>query len=295
MDSAKSPALLPLVALDPPDILTFTLVRDTSPKTILKVTNTSNAKVAFKIKTTQPTWYYVRPNQQIIDANKTEEVTIVLVDTECNKFLDQVSEDKADMQLDKHRFLVQSKIIDDSTFEKISALPHNLRSDEYTKIWDGGKDDRKNQKLKVELIVPPNQGDGSTSNGASNSVSEAMENVRKRLPKVDSTASASKLSQNAPPEAIFSELQNLRKKYDAVVEYTVHLTAERDFHFSQLEELKRELTREKTRKKGTETTKGGKLNEKSVDKKGTQQGFSLFVLILFALLSFLCGRYFQSK
>jgi hypothetical protein len=30
------------------------------------------------------------------------------------------------------------------------------------------------------------------------------------------------------PESIFGELQNLRKKYDAVVEYTVNLTAERD-------------------------------------------------------------------
>ncbi|RYH09147.1 hypothetical protein EON65_40345 [archaeon] len=50
---------------------------------VLKVTNVSSNKVAFKVKTTQPTWYFVRPNQQILDAGKTEEVNIILVDAEC--------------------------------------------------------------------------------------------------------------------------------------------------------------------------------------------------------------------
>jgi len=50
---------------------------------VLRITNTSGEKVAFKVKTTQPTWYYVRPNQQIVDIGQTEEVTIVMVDTEC--------------------------------------------------------------------------------------------------------------------------------------------------------------------------------------------------------------------
>lgn len=50
---------------------------------ILKVTNVSPHKVVFKVKTTQPTWYYVRPNQQILDAGSSEDVNILLVDTEC--------------------------------------------------------------------------------------------------------------------------------------------------------------------------------------------------------------------
>ena len=50
---------------------------------ILKVTNVSLEKVAFKVKTTQPSWYYVRPNQQIVDVNKTEEVIISMLESEC--------------------------------------------------------------------------------------------------------------------------------------------------------------------------------------------------------------------
>jgi Skp family chaperone for outer membrane proteins len=74
----------------------------------------------------------------------------------------------------------------------------------------------------------------------------------------------------ANPDSIFSELQALRKKYDAVVEYTVHLTAERDAIVSQLESAQRELNREKTKKKsdGSSVMSG---KDKSSDKKGTEK------------------------
>ena len=48
------------------------------------MTNTSDSKVVFKVKTTLPTWYYVRPNQQVVDVGATEEVAIVLIDSECS-------------------------------------------------------------------------------------------------------------------------------------------------------------------------------------------------------------------
>ena len=72
-----------LVTLSPPETLIFQLEKDVSPRAVLKVTNTSQNKVVFKVKTTQPSWYYVRPNQQVVDVGKTEEVAIVLVDAEC--------------------------------------------------------------------------------------------------------------------------------------------------------------------------------------------------------------------
>jgi hypothetical protein len=50
---------------------------------VLKITNSSSAAVAFKVKTTQPTWYYVRPNQAVLAAGAAELVTVVLVETEC--------------------------------------------------------------------------------------------------------------------------------------------------------------------------------------------------------------------
>lgn len=52
----------------------------------------------------------------------------------------------------------------------------------------------------------------------------------------------------ATPEVVTSEL-HLRKKYDAVVEYTVHLTAERDTLINELERVQTELKEEKSKRK----------------------------------------------
>jgi hypothetical protein len=48
----------------------------------LRIINTSKFKIAFKVKTTQPSWYYVRPNQQVLDPGQIENVVIVLVEAE---------------------------------------------------------------------------------------------------------------------------------------------------------------------------------------------------------------------
>lgn len=85
---------------------------------------------------------------------------------------------------------------------------------------------------------------------------------------------------NNSSDAIFSELQTLRKKYDAVVEYTVQLTAERDTIVSQLEDAKR------SKKTPLSPRKGDRIVEKKV-----VQGFSLLSLIVVALLSFVAGKY----
>lgn len=62
-------------------------------------------------------------------------------------------------------------------------------------------------------------------------------------------------------ETLFSDLQALRKKYDAVVEYTVHLTAERDTILNQLEDLKSESL--KGKKKGF-MGRGDERSEKKI-------------------------------
>lgn len=53
------------------------------PLKVLTITNTSTERIVFKVKTTQPTWYFVRPNQQLLDVGESEEVNVLLVDTEC--------------------------------------------------------------------------------------------------------------------------------------------------------------------------------------------------------------------
>lgn len=158
------------------------------------------------------------------------------------------------------------------------------------------KDDKKNRKLKVEFNIPdPSAAQGARHAPATPSMSENVEAVRSRLAQVDTNGS-SRATDEMPgsPEAIFAELQSLRKKYDAVVEYTVHLTAERDYHFTQLEDLRREFSREKARKKAGGDAANSKSKESKSSEKVVQQGFSFIVVILVAIISFLVARYMHA-
>lgn len=94
----------------------------------------------------------------------------------------------------------------------------------------------------------------------------------------------------------------MRKKYDAVVEYTVHLTAERDYHFTQLEELKKQVQNEKMKKsKQNVSTNGQNMGSDSMTRMQgehsgkreviVQQGFSFIVVIIVAVISFLIAKY----
>eukprot|EP01031_Cornospumella_fuschlensis_P027455 gene27455-33158_t len=265
----------PLVSLQPPATLVLKLERGIQAKTVLKVTNVSSSKVAFKVKTTQPTWYFVRPNQQILDAGKTEEVSIILVDAECNRYLDQLALNQEE-KTDKHRFLVQSKVIDEDLYARLLSLDATARSDELNKVWDGPRDDRRSVKLKVEFRYSEHLSAPSPRSPVNSTGSDTL---RSTLSREDNLANT--------PEVMLAELQNMRKKYDAVVEYTVHLTAERDAIVAQLENLQRELNKEKGKKKLE-----GSLGREKSEKKVVEKGFSLFVVLLVAFVAFLVAKYF---
>lgn len=305
-----------LVAVFPSESLVFKLERNVASRVILKVSNISKNKVLFKVKTTQPSWYYVRPNQQILEIGQSEDVAIVLVDTESNRFLDQLLDDKPE-KLDKHRFLVQSRALTDDEFIHIKNSNPTQRTEEFTKIWEiSQKDEKKNIKLKVEFQYPSADklSSGSMSQqqvipevlpvetkGGSTNISENVENVRSKYAKISSS-----IPDNNPgnigggADSVRNEFEGLRKKYDAVVDYTVHLTAERDTIIAQLEECQRELSRELAMKKrgggvssegiatGSSVKHADKLDK---DKRITHQGFSVMVLIVVAFLSFILGKY----
>lgn len=177
-------------------------------------------------------------------------------------------------KLEKHRFLVQSKIIENAEFARLSELHPQQRAEEFTKIWDGPKDDRKNIKLKVDFKFPEATASTASSAPAPSTivlggVASESNDLRARLSaEANASAPASRTTReettgsSSPfvthsPDILFTELQSLRKKYDAVVEYTVHLTAERDAVVQQLETSQRELLKEKSKKKSGESGAAG--------------------------------------
>lgn len=286
-----------LVNISPTDVLTFELARDTAPKTVLRVSNTSNSKIAFKVKTTEPTWYYVRPNQHVLDIGEHEDVVIVLVEAECNRFIEQGDGNKA---IANHRFLVQSRPIDDTSFTAIVQGSQAQKATEFTTFWGSApKENRKNHKLKVEYSFPnahnplPTVHEGAELESP---IAANVDSIRDKLMNDETMGAAPMAHEGAAgsPEALLAELQSLRKKYDAIVEYTVHLTAERDYHFSQSEEKRNaeEKLREKSKKKSADNVPKLKSGDKLMDKKtNSVGGISPMIVIVVAFLFFFLGRW----
>ena len=218
-----------------------------------------------------------------------------------------MTEEERAESLDKHRFLVQSRAITDQLYNKILNLPPNGRADEFQKLWENAsKTEKRNQKLKVEFNLIDAVSEDSQMVPPTPTIAENVEMVRNRISNLENSSDGKHVHHpidlNGNPDAIISELQSLRKKYDAVVEYTVHLTAERDYHFSQLEEVRREYAREKSRRKsgsdGSSNNNSGSMKQRGAEKGSAggekaevQQGFTLLTMIIMAVLVFVLARY----
>jgi vesicle-associated membrane protein-associated protein A len=75
--------------------------------------------LAFKIKTTKPKRYIVKPNQGIIPANSSESISIIVVETERQILMDEwVSSGIADTT---NKFLVQCVPVDASFVEIVQG------------------------------------------------------------------------------------------------------------------------------------------------------------------------------
>lgn len=102
----------------------------------MKLTNPSDRKVLFKIKTTAPKKYCVRPNSGLLEANSNIEIAICL-----QPFIFDPAEKN------KHKFMVQTVFAPDNET--------NLEQ-----LWkDIGADQMMDSKLKCVFELPPDQND----------------------------------------------------------------------------------------------------------------------------------------
>eukprot|EP00980_Cylindrotheca_fusiformis_P028782 scaffold22642_cov134-Cylindrotheca_fusiformis.AAC.37 len=220
----------------------------------LKHPGTSSDYLAFKVKTTQPRRYLVRPNQGLIAPNSSESISILLVEKD-KQALMQSYERLGQSGLDhsKDKFLVQSCKAPASFTAKAAGESSELY-DALTSMWNSvtsGNSEAPifNKKLHVRHVV--HEGDpNSSSNPRSAAIPPKLEGSSK--------VSVEKMSH----EQLVGELSNLRRKYDELVSFSVNLTAERDILSNTLEQTKRDYNREissrPTESRGGSAPAGGK-------------------------------------
>uniref|UniRef100_A0A0E0MAF1 MSP domain-containing protein n=1 Tax=Oryza punctata TaxID=4537 RepID=A0A0E0MAF1_ORYPU len=137
-----------LISIYPED-LTFLFELDKRCYCNLKVVNNSEHHVAFKVKTTSPRKYFVRPKASIVQPWDSCTVTITL---------QAQKEYPPDMQC-KDKFLIQSTTVAAST--DMDEIPSNTFNREVDKVIE-------EMKLKVVYTVPSGSSDdsGTTSFGS---------------------------------------------------------------------------------------------------------------------------------
>lgn len=147
-----------LVSLTPKRSLEFNLQQiidgEKNCTAMLIIKNTSSHKIAFKVKTTHLGWYYVKPNQDVLQEGEVKEVQITLTETESKRILDSASKGMFE-SLDRHRFRVQTKIISAEDYDMISCVPIHQKGERSAHVWGSESImSRSDKRLRVELIYP---------------------------------------------------------------------------------------------------------------------------------------------
>ncbi|KAJ8080506.1 phosphatidylinositol-binding protein scs2 [Marasmius tenuissimus] len=155
------------VYLNPSSSLGFTRPLTVLVKRTLTITNPHNQPVAFKVKTTAPKLYCVRPNSGRVEPGQSAEVAVMLQPMKEEPPLNAKCKDK---------FLIQSTIITPEKDQKPLA-----------EMWSGaeatgGPDAVHQQKLKVVYLPPEGQTLEEEDENAANQSFDPAANQSQELP-----------------------------------------------------------------------------------------------------------------
>ena len=119
--------------MEPNDYLTFKFTPGTNISTTIYLRNGSDLNIAYKVKTTAPKAYLVRPSQGILSPGEQKEISVAMHASDSHP------------GAPNHKFLVQHSITDLTPSSEIS---------EFSKFWDiAVKDGKLNSaRLSVKIL-----------------------------------------------------------------------------------------------------------------------------------------------
>eukprot|EP00903_Cladosiphon_okamuranus_P005944 g5873.t1 len=153
MVEASAAASRPVIDISP-DTLSFELVPNSQPGCVLSVSNSSDVTIAFKVKTTEPRRYLVRPNQGVVGPKDIEAVNVYLIEKECNQLLREGIQTPSSLGKVNDKFLVQTVALGDRESALLTSVTAAKQSEALTKIWATfNKGAIRNKKLNVRLSL----------------------------------------------------------------------------------------------------------------------------------------------
>ncbi|XP_020263319.1 vesicle-associated protein 2-1 [Asparagus officinalis] len=174
----------PLISVHPEE-LNFEFELDKPSYCNLKVVNNTEHHVAFKVKTTSPRKYFVRPNTSVVQPWDSCTITVTL---------QAQKEYPSDMQC-KDKFLLQSTKVPPST--DIDEIPQDTFNKDGNKVIE-------ECKLRVIYTIPSQSGADGDSGLSRRLSAEEMQTVQRLKEERDST-----LQQN---KVLLRELEMLKRR-----------------------------------------------------------------------------------
>ena len=156
-----------------PSEVVLDLTSSESPTSVLKISNVSDYPMAFKVKTTNPSRYLVKPNQELLLPGASVEISIRMQARDCAYLLEHglmppVKDDKNDYEdqeegrekEEKDKFLIATVVVDEeftnnykeakknSSSKEVQAIFHNLWSNTF-------KESISSKRINCRFIFPP--------------------------------------------------------------------------------------------------------------------------------------------
>lgn len=284
---AKESESHPLI-LTPDKTLTFSWKSaETGPKTTLTVKCSGNDIVVYKVKTTQPKRYVVRPPQGCVLPGNRETINLSMVTKDSEALWAKAAADKGIVAKSEDKFMVQAAVVSQEYYnEFLDDRDEKQLGDNLQKLWqkmtDSDKKSTEGKQIKSTRLMTKFDFPASLSAPV-----KAEPEPTSSIGSFSKTADPSKTS-----DAIFTDISALRKKYDDMVAYSVVLTGERDYLNGELELAKQRIQRlekEKTADSGESATTAVLQAKKEAD----SVGFSFVQVMVMILVGFILGRVFS--
>jgi hypothetical protein len=170
-------ASLPKKRIDvsPSEIL-LDLGSSPSPSTTLTVTNSTDEVLVFKVRTTNPKRYLVKPNQDLLMVGSSVTITIQMQPKDCTELLEAgpqaaepvTTDDNDKDKSGKDKFMVSTMVVDDSFIKKWKSIKDSGASKDIQNIlqdlWENSKkNDIANRRVGCAFAYPPAMNKGGVS------------------------------------------------------------------------------------------------------------------------------------
>mmetsp|Transcript_22609 Transcript_22609/g.31509 ORF Transcript_22609/g.31509 Transcript_22609/m.31509 type:complete len:259 (+) Transcript_22609:222-998(+) len=233
--------------------------------TTLRLYNPSSEHVAFKVKTTSPKKYCVRPNTGLLPPGGAAEVMVIM---------QQQKEAPSDLHACKDKFLVQSVPVEEDA----------QRADlDYTDLFTKEKDKGTISEIKLRVLY-------EVPNPPPSPVPENEEAEMNDLP-VSTSSPFTAAASTMPSSGAAGDMQT---KYQNAIASLAVATNERNAAASESDRLRRELTSMASKVEKLEVASSQiKKSEPTLAASKAAAGFTLMHLLITAIIFFLLGYFLE--